>query len=34
MLNGIIVAAGHAQVKRYPPDVAYHEVFLRIERSE
>ena len=33
MLNGIIVASGHAEVKRYPPDVAYHEVLLSLAEN-
>ena len=33
MLNGIIVANGHAVVKRYEPDTAYYDLFQAIAQS-
>ena len=30
MLNAIILSAGHAQAKRYPPDTAYNNLFDRL----
>ena len=33
MLDAVIVAAGHAQVKRYPPDTTYHSILVRIARE-
>ena len=33
MLDAIIVAAGHADVKRYPPDTTYHAILTRIARD-
>ena len=31
MVNGILVAAGHAEAKRYPPDTAYSRIFEAVE---
>ena len=33
MLDAVIVAAGHADVKRYPPDTTYHTILVRIARE-
>ena len=33
MLNGMMLDAGHAQAKRYPPDTAYADIFDAIEAS-
>lgn len=34
MLNGIMVAQGHAEAKNYEPDSRYREIFEAIERKE
>jgi len=33
MFNAILIASGHAQAKRYPPDTRYTEVFEAIAKG-